>query len=243
MCSVRPLAKKLVVQPHQEPTEDLIADALKMERTSLLACQDAFVGRFATIREKLDYSYHSVYSKQRQLLQDDIIRAFLAKGRASGEDPWAIFTAGPMGVGKTHAMTQLQRKGLLSLDDFVYIDPDILRECLPEYSIYLQENAEMAGIRTQKEAGYMAEILTYAALECKMNIIVDGSLRDSSWYEGHFCQLRKQYPGLCLAIFLISAPLSDIYQRVAVRALAIICAEFSLVFFCSQNSFSLTGLS
>ena len=60
----------------------------------------------------------------------------------------------------------------------------------------------------------MAEILTHAALECGMSIIVDGSLRDSTWYERHFTELRNQFPKLCLSIFLISAPLEEIYQRV-----------------------------
>lgn len=176
-----------------------------------------FVGRFSRIRARLDYSYHSVYSAERQLLQDDIILAFLSKGRPSTEEPWAIFTAGAMGVGKTWCMSQLQRKGLLSLDDFVYVDPDALRECIPEHACYLQEDAETAGFLTQKEAGVMAEILTHAALDCGMSIIVDGSLRDSSWYEKHYTELRQHFPKLCLSIFLISAPLEDIYQRVTVR--------------------------
>ena len=81
----------------------------------------------------------------------------------------------------------------------------------------MDQDPETAGLLTQKEAGLMAEILTHAALECGISIIVDGSLRDSSWYEGHFTELRLQYPKLCLAIFLISAPLVDIYKRVTVR--------------------------
>ena len=176
-----------------------------------------FVGRFSRIRARLDYSYHSVYSAERQLLQDEIILAFLSKGRPSTEEPWAIFTAGAMGVGKTWCMSQLQIKGLLCLDDFVYVDPDALRECIPEHACYLQEDAETAGFLTQKEAGLMAEILTHAALDCGMSIIVDGSLRDSTWYEKHYTELRQHFPKLCLSIFLISAPLDEIYQRVTVR--------------------------
>ena len=39
------------------------------------------------------------------------------------------------------------------------------------------------GYNTQKEAGYIAEILTIIALNEKKNVFVDGSLRDTSWYE------------------------------------------------------------
>lgn len=186
-----------------------------------------FYGCFGSIRSRLDYTYHPQYSRERQLLQDRIIESFLSKGGrrrqttptptpTAVDDSWAIYTAGAMGVGKTFVLAELERQGLLSLDDFVQVDPDALRECLPEYPTFLKQNPQTAGFRTQKEAGLMAEILTYAALELGISIIVDGSLRDSAWYESHFQELRSQYPKLCLSIFFITAPLEDIYQRVLV---------------------------
>ena len=202
-----------------------------------------FVGRFAQIRARLDYSYHAMYSADRQLLQDEIILAFLTKARPSSttEEPWAIFTAGAMGVGKTFVMNQLQKFGLLCLDDFVYVDPDALRECIPEHACYVQEDAKTAGFLTQKEAGLMAEVLTHAALECGMSIIVDGSLRDSVWYEKHYAELRKQFPKICLSIFLISAPLEDIYHRVSVCCDTLLFdgsrySELSLTFLCETTT-------
>jgi len=215
MCFLRPLI--------EEPVSQNQIDSLSRNPNSQVMSGENtrfnnryFFGRFKQIRERLDYSYHSFYSPERQFVQDEIILSFLSKGRPSVEDPWAIFTGGVMGCGKSFVMEQLQCKGLLSVDDFVYVDPDALRECLPEYAAYLQEDAETAGSATQKEAGFMAEILTLAALECGMSIIVDGSLKDSIFYECHFRQLKRECPKLCLAIFLISAPLEDIYERVRV---------------------------
>ena len=212
MCSPRPLTE----EPQGDSVMGLNPNNQMMSTEKYRLYSQGFFGRFAPIRARLDYSFHSVYSQERQLLQDKIILSFLSKGRPSVEEPWAIFTGGVMGCGKSFVMEQLQRRGLLCVEDFVYVDPDALRECLPEYAMYLQQDAETAGSVTQKEAGFMAEILTLAALECAMNIIVDGSLKDSMFYECHFRQLKRECPKLCLAIFLISAPLEDIYERVVV---------------------------
>lgn len=79
---------------------------------------------FFSTRAGLDYTYHTRFSLERQALQDDIIRSMLsyedmqrgqpnrrsefdrvARGAAnrlqSSTQPWAVFTAGCMGAGKT----------------------------------------------------------------------------------------------------------------------------------------------
>ena len=64
---------------------------------------------FHEAREALDYSYHDRPLVARQRLQDDILLAALNE-RATplpGERPWIVFTAGAMGVGKSHALLSL----------------------------------------------------------------------------------------------------------------------------------------
>jgi hypothetical protein len=69
--------------------------------------------KYASIREKLDYKYHKVYTTARQLFQDSIIDAMLrtncstsvvetaaTSGDLHLQQPWIIFTAGVMGAGK-----------------------------------------------------------------------------------------------------------------------------------------------
>lgn len=180
-----------------------------------------FFGRFASIRSRLDYSFHAKYDQHRQKIQDAIISSFLSQGRPTTK-PWAIFTAGPMGCGKTFVMNRLEQEGLLATQDFVRVDPDSLRQCLPEWYSLLAQDAERAGEHTQEEAGLMAEILTHAALGRGMSIIVDGSLRNSSWQEQHFRELRRLYPKLGLSIFYVTAPVAEIYKRVRVRPLPVL---------------------
>jgi mannose/cellobiose epimerase-like protein (N-acyl-D-glucosamine 2-epimerase family) len=78
--------------------------------------QGSLVGRYASIRKELDYSYHSVYSQTRQLFQDSILSAMLDRtqqlpctdhvdegvsvvshSHRAEQASWVVFTAGVMG--------------------------------------------------------------------------------------------------------------------------------------------------
>lgn len=116
-----------------------------------------FYGRFAHIRETLDYSYHSNYTFERQMLQDAIIGEFLdatfftdkhGNECTTPTEPWVVFTAGAMGSGKSFTMRTLVDRGLFPLLAFVRADPDELRRYLPEFHLYIQQSPENAGTLT-----------------------------------------------------------------------------------------------
>jgi len=75
---------------------------------------------------------------------------------------------------------------------------------------------EKAGELTNKESGYISELLTLAGLESGKNVLVDGSLRDSAWYQFYFQKLRTDYPNLKIAILHVVAPREAVFQRAAV---------------------------
>lgn len=117
-----------------------------------------FYGRFAHIRETLDYTYHSNYTFERQILQDAIIGEFLdatfftdkhGNECTTPTEPWVVFTAGAMGSGKSYTMRTLVDRGLFPLLAFVRVDPDELRRYLPEYHLYIQQSPENAGTFTR----------------------------------------------------------------------------------------------
>ena len=67
-----------------------------------------FYGLYANIRERLDHSYHSNYTKERQFLQDSIIDDVLRNVKledingdtcTTPTEPFIVFTAGAMGSG------------------------------------------------------------------------------------------------------------------------------------------------
>ena len=170
--------------------------------------------------------YHRNYTFERQKFQDSIIDFFLKAAiikDKNGEvcttptEPWIVFTAGAMGAGKSHTMRELVEKGRFPLLAFVNVDPDRIRNFLPEFHIYVETNPELAGELTRKEAGFIAEILTLAGLRAGKNVMVDGSLRDHGWYRRYFEQLRRDFPSLRIAILHITAPREAVFQRAAVR--------------------------
>jgi hypothetical protein len=192
------------------------------------ADEQGFYGAFSHIRATLDYSYHEHYTKKRQSLQDSIISDMLNSAIIRDKDgnvcttptePWLVFTAGAMGAGKSYTMNKLVEKGRFPLLAFVLVDPDEIRRHLPEFHIYVDENPELAGELTRKEAGFIAEILTLAGLQAGKNVLVDGSLRDSKWYISYFERLHEEFPNLRHAIVHVTAPREAVFQRAFMRAM------------------------
>jgi hypothetical protein len=85
--------------------------------------------------------------------------------------------------------------------------------------MYVNANPELAGKLTNKEAGFIAEILTLAALQGGKNVMQDGSLRDSDWYQNYFARLRTEFPKVRQAIIHVTAPKDAVFQRAEVGIL------------------------
>eukprot|EP00981_Chlorochromonas_danica_P003882 scaffold735_cov159-Ochromonas_danica.AAC.14 len=124
-----------------------------------------------------------------------------------------------MGAGKGHTLQWLNRQDLFPLDAFVNVDPDAIRELLPEFDGYNRRNIGTMGYLTQKEVGYISEVLTYDALLNKKNVLVDGSLRDVRWYLEYFNKLRRDFCILRIAIINVVAPIDSVLRRAHKRAL------------------------
>jgi len=187
----------------------------------------ALIGKYVKQRELIDYTYHKHYLPERQLLQDDLIAHFLDTAVHDEInnltcdrplEPWLVFTAGPMGAGKGRTMQWLAQKGLFPLSAFVRVDPDALRELLPENIEYIKRNPKTAGYLTQKEVGCISEILTMDALREGKNVLVDGSLRNAAWYLQYIKSLRLQFPKLKIAIMHVTASRETVFARAAKRA-------------------------
>ena len=130
-----------------------------------------------------------------------------------------VFTAGTMGSGKSYTLDWLYEENALPLNQFVRVDLDIIRQLLPEYQGYIVNNPSEAGKLTQKEAGYIAELVTLITLKNNINVIVDGSLRDHIWYQKYFNYLRGQFPKLKIGIIEMTASLETCTRRAKLRSL------------------------
>lgn len=87
-----------------------------------------FTPQYRKERMMVNYEYHRVYSKDRQLFQDKILEKFLKtkvidkKNMLECEVPlnnWIVFTAGTMGAGKGHTIKWLEKKGFIINKSFV----------------------------------------------------------------------------------------------------------------------------
>ena len=186
-----------------------------------------FVGKYKEQRAALDYSYHRYYSTERQLFHDRMIDLFhntrvedLTNNLVCDRplENWIVFTAGAMGAGKGHTMNWLHHEGLFPLAAFVKVDPDSLRELLPETPEYISRDSSKAGALTQKEVGYIAEVLTLDGLQQGKNVLVDGSLKDADWYLQYIHRLRQQFPKLKIAIIHVMAQEATVLARCRKRA-------------------------
>lgn len=184
--------------------------------------ENVYVGKFAEFRQQVDHSYHRCYIPERQLLQDSILERFtLTIVRDSNtcaicevpDQNWLVFTAGTMGAGKTHTLNWLNDNGMFPLDSFVRVDPDELRALLPEMKSYVENDPKTAGKLTQKEVGYMSELLTLYALREGKNVLVDGSLRNAEWHKVYIQSVRDQYPDIRIGIVHVVAPLETVVAR------------------------------
>ncbi|CAB9529203.1 Zeta toxin [Seminavis robusta] len=182
-----------------------------------------FYGPYQHIKKELDYTYHSYYRIERQWLHDSIIEDYLcheeqAKNCVPAE-PWLLYTCGVKGSGKRYLIDRLMEDGRLPLLSTIIVDADEIRRSLPEFSSYADSSPELLPQRMNKEAGYIAEILTLAALQAGNNVIIDGQLADVVWRIKQFSKLKKQHPKLRVALIHVTAPLDVILERVERRAL------------------------
>ncbi len=151
-----------------------------------------FAGDFVGSRAKVDFGYHSNYQLDRQLFQDGIIHKYLRFGK-SVDSPKIIFTAGVMGSGKGHVLKKLGDSGQIHLQDYIWIDPDQLKDELPEMRSYIHFDPKTAGTKVHKESGFIEEIILVEALKRNKNIIVDGSLTSLIRHKKLFEFIRKDY--------------------------------------------------
>mmetsp|Transcript_9440 Transcript_9440/g.28512 ORF Transcript_9440/g.28512 Transcript_9440/m.28512 type:complete len:487 (+) Transcript_9440:163-1623(+) len=178
---------------------------------------EPYVGQFADIRANLDQDYHGRYIASRQVFQDMLIQSVVRRGMQP-EHPWIIFTAGPMGAGKSHTLEWMSERGFFPLKDVVQLDPDKFKCALPEWEGYVKADLTTAGLHTQKESGLLVEIGQAVAMRAMKNIWIDGSFRDGSWYEYVFDQIRENHPEYRIAIIYVHARREIVLERARRRA-------------------------
>lgn len=164
-----------------------------------------FFGKYVAIRQHLESfqsRYNFVFTKERQLLQDELVSRVALRSTRQVR-PWLVYTCGPMGAGKTYALSWLSQHGFFPLEYVVHMDPDHFKSAMPEWQGYLAQNQE-AGTLCHAESKYISEIGLEIALAQSQNIWLDGSLRQPKYEARVIESIRQRYPLYHIAIFYVS---------------------------------------
>ena len=100
--------------------------------------------------------------------------------------PWIVYTCGPMGAGKGHALQWMSDNGFFPLGNIVHIDPDHFKSVMSEWRGYTERDTGSAGSMCHQESGYIQELAQEVAMQKSQNIWVDGSLRNGDWHGARF---------------------------------------------------------
>ena len=75
----------------------------------------------------------------------------------------------------------------------------------------------VAGYLTQKEVGYISEVLILNGLQEGKNVLIDGSLRDAEWYLQYITNIKTHYPSIKIAIIHVTASEQTVLERCRLR--------------------------
>lgn len=121
---------------------------------------------YATRVSRWKYVYHPLRAALHQKIVERRMRAGV-----SDTKPRIIFTAGGFGAGKSFVAAALENLKLIDVASFLWIDPDSIKEEIPEYEVYKRTDPDQAATLVHRESGYIQEELLETALQAKKNII------------------------------------------------------------------------
>lgn len=137
------------------------------------------------VRELPHVMVNGLYTPERLALHDDIVGKFLAQsGMVKQEHPTALFMAGGSGAGKSSILgTQLTdgsgrfEGGIMEdiPENAVYVNPDNIKELLPEYQKMIDAGDPAAASFVHEESSTIAKELLSDAYERGYNVVVDGT--------------------------------------------------------------------
>ena len=190
----------------------------QIARSSRFNSTMTYKSPYQSIRDTLDYAYHSKPSEHRIQCEDKFITTHLTKPYTCRPEPQLLFTAGAMGAGKSHFLSTLPYK-------YVLIDPDEIASSMPPFESSdisfrpAEQVEEVEGTRARHEARLITEILLQAAMQRRADVVLDGSLRSYQWYLQNIPQLRHKHPDYRVDLVHIHCPLPEVLKRAHKRAL------------------------
>ncbi len=180
-------------------------DELKLDSPLESGASDT-AHRYGRFRSKWTYepSWDIEFLPSRRKVHEEIGAKFEPKNPAQAA-PIILFTAGIYGSGKSYVVNQLVSGGVLDPTHFTDIDPDKIRKSIPEYLDLLKASPEQASSLVQYETGHIQEQVLNKALNARVNIVLQGTLRSEAFNQKLFEDIRKNYPEYRIGIVWVHA--------------------------------------
>jgi predicted kinase len=165
------------------------------------------------------------YLPERQRLHKDILTRLLA-GKTPETDKTgtlvqrqAVFTAGGTASGKSTLLDEKPEE--LDLPDeshSIHIDPDKIKEMLPEYQKLKEADDHFAAQAVHRESGDLADAAIKQAMRAGLHVIIDGTGNHKS---GMFANqlTRMANAGYAVDVVYADRPVMDAMRETVTRAL------------------------
>jgi predicted ABC-type ATPase len=155
-----------------------------------------------------------VYKPGRAAFHDAIVKKFMhgKAPAAPGEKPHALVMMGGPGSGKSSILKQLG----IDLDSHVHIDPDEIKQHIPEYHVARAHNAKNAAFMAHEESSDVAKKLRDHAIQNRHHVLIDGTGANGPKHKAMVEDLKQRGYHVTLAMPHISK--EEGLSRVAKRA-------------------------
>lgn len=174
---------------------------------------DLQAGRVRDTEQAYRVAKGGKYTAERQLMHQRIVDNLLQGKRPHEGSARAIFTAGGPASGKS----KMIEAGHVNLPaDPVHLNPDVVREMLPEYRALIAAGHPRAAQLTHEEASHITKLATKIALGRQHHILVD-TVGDSE--AGKFAKKIRdaQRAGYTASVHYATLPTSEALKRAKKR--------------------------
>jgi predicted ABC-type ATPase len=124
------------------------------------------------------YKLNDSYTEERSILHDSIIKKIMDEGVSAkdGEKPLVVLMGGGGASGKGGVLKMLQESDEIPKSGFVHIDPDGIKEVLPEYELILNKKDFRAAMVVHEESSDIANEIIKLSVSGRKNLIVDKTM-------------------------------------------------------------------
>jgi predicted ABC-type ATPase len=169
----KPAAKEVIKEaPVVEPIKKLDPEAenFGLEYPRVLKDDDPLLTPTDTIK-----------TPEREALRADIVEKTVAVGETvSGRKPIAYIMGGGGASGKGSTLDRLQNVGIVRSKGVVHVDPDDIKDQLPEFQQIINAGDSRAGAMVHEESSTLSKNILSGAIEKNSDLVLDITLGDKT---------------------------------------------------------------